>query len=191
MDLLTFQKAAKRTIKDLSIGGSHVLDVAHMPLGFASEASELAECIFNNPSNIDRVNLGEELGDKMWYAVNYATLRNIDLSKFVFGADLSARSAFVDIIIYGGRMADYAKRWLCGTPIENQRGYSEVKENMSLFGYINSIYQMAKDHGLDMEEIMGRNIVKLYCRYPEKFVSDHELTRNLEEERLILEEKQC
>jgi hypothetical protein len=86
-------------------------------------------------------------------------------------------------------MADYAKRWLCGTPIEKQKGYSEDKEAHSLLGYIESIFTLAADHGLDMEEIMGRNIVKLYNRYPEKFVSDHELDRNLQAERLILEGK--
>lgn len=44
--------------------------------------------------------------------------------------------------------------------------------------------------GLDMEDLLGKNIAKLEARYPEKFNTFHAMDRDLEKERNILEGNQ-
>lgn len=183
MKLLDYQKAAQRTCKDLGLQSSNI---AHMALGFSSELAELEECMNNHP--FDKVNLGEELGDKLWYAVNYATFRDIDLSEFNFSNAIPADAAYSIIMVSGGKMADFAKRLLAyGQRIEDQKEYKNEKG--ILFNYIDAIFNFASDYDLDIEQVMGRNIVKLYIRYPDKFSDDKALTRDLEAEREALEGK--
>lgn len=187
MDLITYQKAAQRTVKDL---GQESVNIAHMALGMASELSELEECLSGDI--IDKVNLGEELGDKMWYAVNYATFREINLSLFTANTPimrrLTIKGLYSTVIIEGGRFADIAKRYLAyGQKIEDQKIFT--KEVDILFAYMGAIENIAAYYMLDIKEIMGRNITKLYARYPEKFSEDKALVRDLEAERAALEGK--
>lgn len=41
--------------------------------------------------------------------------------------------------------------------------------------------------GIDMQDVMGRNIAKLQARFPEKFTEENALERDLDSERGILE----
>lgn len=43
--------------------------------------------------------------------------------------------------------------------------------------------------GLDLQDIINTNVLKLESRYPEKFTEYHALNRDLEKERDILEKK--
>lgn len=213
MKINLYQQAAKRTLP--SLGDKHLahlrnifnadnsidifikelglkMDLSHMALGVASELSELEECLIQNHKEFDEVNLGEELGDKMWYAVNWANLLNINVVQPTKPNDVEAMSA---LIIYGGQLADIAKRYLAyGASLEAQEEKRKKAKNYLsnteiLNRYITTIYDLAGVYGLDMETIMGRNITKLYVRYPEQFSEDSALMRDLEAERLALEGK--
>lgn len=47
---------------------------------------------------------------------------------------------------------------------------------------------LANLHGWDLRDIMDTNIKKLEARYPEKFNNDNAVNRDLEKERIILEQ---
>jgi NTP pyrophosphatase (non-canonical NTP hydrolase) len=182
MNIKLYQKAAQRTIKPL---GSEVLDITHMALGMASELGELMEVLeVENPEDVDKIHLGEEIGDKMWYAANYATIRGFELDNDVY----FVASRALAIVINGGKIADFAKRWLAyGQPLDQQK--EAPNEKTILLEYISDLNKLAASFGLDIEEIMARNITKLYVRYPDKFSDDAALVRDLEAERLALEGK--
>ena len=79
MDILQYQKAAVRTLAVLDTDQKNSL---HMILGLSTEVGELAdahkrELAYNKP--IDKVNTKEEIGDILWYLVNYCTLNSIDI----------------------------------------------------------------------------------------------------------------
>lgn len=184
MNIETYQKAAARTCPDL---GSLEVNLAHMALGVSSELSELVECLAYE--HIDTTNLAEELGDKMWYAVNWANFLNLNV--VVPNTDYKD-SVINNLIIYGGQLADISKRLLAyKTPLEVQEEKRLSKGGISnteiLNLYIKSIFELAGIYELDMETIMGKNITKLYIRYPDKFSEDKALIRDLEAERKALE----
>lgn len=116
MELKDYKEAVKRTLPEL---GDKKTDTLHMVLGLVTEVGELTDThkrLLAYGKEIDKVNEEEEIGDILWYLVNYCNINNIDL-----------------------------------------------------------------------EKCMGRNIQKLYKRFPDKFNQDHALVRNLEEERKALE----
>jgi NTP pyrophosphatase (non-canonical NTP hydrolase) len=116
MELKNYQNAAKRTNTDL---GSQLSNSMHMLMGLTTEVGELTDVYkrkFAYGKEIDMTNVEEEIGDILWYLVNFCTLNN-----------------------------------------------------------------------LDIEKCMGKNISKLYVRFPEKFNQDQALVRDLEKEREILE----
>lgn len=213
MKLETYQKAAQRTLP--SLGDKYFkafiehnnldkellkelglkLDLAHMALGVASELSELEECL--TASKLDYINLDEELGDKMWYGVNWANLLNItlDFDRIINLWDSKSFDGNREIIIYGGQLADIAKRFLAyGSSLEAQEEKRKKSDNYLsnediLYNYLAALYEQADIFDRNIEIIMGKNITKLYVRYPEQFSEDMALMRDLEAERLALEGK--
>lgn len=116
MKLEIYKEAAQRTLPSL---GYDQKDTIHMLMGLTTEIGELSD-IFKRQlayqKQIDKVNVEEEVGDILWYLVNFCTINNIDI-----------------------------------------------------------------------EKCMGKNISKLYARFPEKFSEDKALMRDLKKERKILE----
>ena len=82
-----------------------------------------------------------------------------------------------------GEFADpYKKHWAYGKELDEVN----VKEELGdLMWYIASLCEMK---GWDLNKICETNINKLKSRYPEKFTSEKAINRNLEKERLILED---
>lgn len=192
-----YREAVKRTVKDLGTKDN----LSHMALGFASELSELEDCLIND--EVDRVNLAEELGDKLWYAANWANFMLIselehntifdETINFIFKP-----SSYSRIIIYGGRLADIAKRLLAyrQSPEDQQKQRREKAlekgkifetNNEMWYRYITAIHAMCLVHNLDIEIVMAANIAKLAKRYPENFTNDDAITRSLNDERAVLE----
>lgn len=81
MDLLNYQKASARTCNDLE---TPLLDNIHMTSGMVTEVGEIVDIFKKHIAygkSIDWVNVEEELGDLLWYIVNFARKNNIDLEK--------------------------------------------------------------------------------------------------------------
>lgn len=182
MKIKDYQVACHRTTKDLG----DMLNMAHMALGFASELGELQECLCKGETqeDLNLVNLGEELGDKMWYAGNWANYRGYKLDDSVFETPF-IYTPYDHLMIDGGNLADYAKRWLAyGQKIEDQKKAKD--EWIVLSQYISAIQTIASINGLNIEIIMAKNIAKLYKRYPDNFSEDKAIIRDLEEELKVL-----
>lgn len=187
MNLTDYRRNAKRTCKDL---GSLLLNSQHMTDGFVSEAGEILECI-KLKSQIDLVNLAEEIGDSLWYAANYATLYELELDMFIFASNLYHTDKYqmgqnlepYDLMqIYSAQLLDMDKKELA---------YGKVKDlnvlKDTFAKYMMAISDTCYVYGLDAEKIMGNNIAKLKIRYPEKFNSFDAINRDLEAERKELE----
>ena len=85
MNLQQYIVAAARTFPELSPDDpDNALDNLHMVLGMVTETAELADVFkkdlaYNKP--IDWVNVGEEIGDLMFYVVNFCRINNISLER--------------------------------------------------------------------------------------------------------------
>lgn len=78
MDLHEFAENARKTYVDL---GSRELNDAHMIFGMITEVGELADTLKKKLAygkDLDTVNLIEELGDILWYWINFCTNYGFD-----------------------------------------------------------------------------------------------------------------
>ena len=83
MEIKTYAKEAFRTTAHLD---SLQLDSYHMLMGIATETGELfdaykKELAYN--ATLDLVNVSEEIGDLMWYIINFCTFNNLDLENIL------------------------------------------------------------------------------------------------------------
>ncbi len=100
-----------------------------------------------------------------------------------------------DVAIYAGKLSDMAKRLLAyNQSLEVQEakrkdgeGEAFMTEVQIVHAYLKSVARVVKSFNLDVEIVMGKNIVKLYVRYKAKFTEDEALCRDLESERISLE----
>ncbi len=194
MNIQTYKKSTVRTLPDL---GSLAANLSHMVMGMSSELSELQKCVnkgITNNAPIDLINLGEEVADGLWYGFNYANLRGIEIPDTLF-TDLDKWCEITDIIINIGDLSDIVKRLLAykqdfevqEKKRKSTEGDNYRNERQILLSYLVSLARVATTHEISLEEIMGKNILKLYVRYPDKFSEDSALIRDLEAERAVLE----
>lgn len=179
MDIRKYQIEATRTMLDT---GDRLKNINHCIIGMFSEFNELVEAVVKK----DTVNIGEEIGDKLFYLANYFTFRGFDLyslknaliipkdSKILFdtGAvlmDMSFKLSKIQNIIKG--------------VIYYGRDFSHYQDELTLLGeYASCIAVIAHVFQLDIEVIMGKNINKLRVRYPEKFNTSNANERDLSQE---------
>lgn len=175
-----YRELAKRTLPDL---GSLVLNSIHMSVGIASETYELIEASIKD----DRVNIGEEIGDKLWYLANYMNVNNIELylefNKFAEDQHLfgEVTNGGEDLIILESMLLDYDKKFLAYGK-ERDRGMMTSVVDKLFTSYNNLILL----HKLDPSSIMSKNIAKLYVRFPDKFTAEDANNRDLQAELEVL-----
>ncbi len=81
-----------------------------------------------------------------------------------------------------GELLDaYKKHFAYGKDLDVVNVGEEIADIM---WYISNLCRIK---GIDLEEMMQRNVDKLKARYPEKFTQENALNRNLDNERNILE----
>jgi NTP pyrophosphatase (non-canonical NTP hydrolase) len=192
MKISVYKKSTVRTLPDLSSLSSNL---SHMVEGMSSELAELQRCLNKKiTGGFDKINCGEEIADGFWYGFNWANLRGIEIPENLFD-NLEKGYETTDIAINIGDLADISKRLLAyKTPFEvqEQKRKDNPKEEFKtetamLYSYLVSLARVAVCHDISIEDIMGKNILKLYVRYPDKFSEDSALIRDLEAERAILE----
>ena len=216
MKLLAYQEQAKRTMPTLGIcnsplgiydqtfhdnrsehykdsrwEASDILNSLHMTVGMNTEIGETVLCL-KMSNTIDKVNLQEEIGDILWYFANYATVHDIDLSKYDF---LYQGFYFEEeykkypnlrvydlVLLHASDLLDYDKK---------QLAYRKSKDRLKVEKSFESLFQALADmfltYGLDPYRAMQNNIDKLRVRYPEKFTTEHAINRDLDKERVELE----
>lgn len=78
MNIHEFMKESSRTCPDLK---GHFYDELHMAIGAATETGELLDVYkktFAYGKILDRINVGEEIGDAFWYLVNLCRMLELD-----------------------------------------------------------------------------------------------------------------
>jgi NTP pyrophosphatase (non-canonical NTP hydrolase) len=161
---------------------SNKLNYSHMALGLAGEIGELVECIGTDLKfNIDKANLGEEIGDLYWYLANYANMRNIEIPE-TLQVDVPNVECLDFLIIKIGELVDVIKRYMA-----YNKEFDRTKEVLLVCDVRLALQVVENTYQLDGADIRARNIAKLKARFPEKF-SDHlAVNRDLETERKTLE----
>ena len=79
MDIPTYKYEARRTMAELS---TFETDTTHMIFGMLTEVGELADAFKKNlayKKPLDYVNIEEEVGDLMWYVINFCSVMGFNL----------------------------------------------------------------------------------------------------------------
>ena len=188
MNLQQYQESAKRTCPVNLTGLADYksdyykplvdkLNFSHMVMGMTSELSELQDAIEKK----DKVNVGEELTDIMWYFANYCTFRNFRLDECFRVKDESYLKN-KNLIWMISEITDYSKKY--------QAYNKEIDRDRELNLLVGLAYMLDREyykHDLSIANCMQNNIDKLNVRYPEKFTEENAINRNLENERKELE----
>jgi len=174
MNLEQYVMAASRTCPTLT---TYKEDVAHMMLGIMSELVELEEAIEIG----DIPNIGEELGDIMWYVANYSTIISIPITSYV-EVDDSIDNLVRALYSTASRLSNIVKRFIA----YNKQNLDEEMLELNNVKYL--VYSIAKHYSLDINNILLTNITKLKNRFPDKFTEQFALSRDISAERKILED---
>lgn len=87
MEYKDYQKESKRTCPNLNDQLRQGLaDEMHMVLGISTEAGELLDAYkkhFAYGKELDKINVGEEIADIMWYVSNLCRMLNIDMEEML------------------------------------------------------------------------------------------------------------
>ena len=160
------------------------VDLLHCIMGLVTESGELEEAISKN--ELDVVNVKEEFGDLLWYLAIGYTACGEDISnrlKKYTGDDLKLEIS--NCIIHACQLMDICKRaFFYG------KGKDAVDNDQVLYLLDEILFSIIRGLSIfevPIEQVMDRNIRKLYKRFKNKFSTDSAYIRNLEKEREILE----
>mgnify|MGYP001167364184 FL=1 len=164
-----YQNLAVRTCK---VYDDNNMNLLHMAVGLHSEYTELGDAILKE----DKINIGEEIADHMWYLAVYCHFAAIPFDVVVFWDEVPCTdhlsmltSKFVDVVkkkaIYGNREP---KVW--------------DLERKLITNIISKLFTIAYAFDLDMPKLLENNIEKLKVRFPEKYTDLSANNRNLDAE---------
>lgn len=190
-----YREKAKRTLPDLGvfkITGDPILhftrehgdqfNLDHMIHGLNGEIGELVRCVGTELKlRVDKVNLGEELGDIYWYISNYCNFRNLPIPEEV--QTTLPNDMCLDLLIISiAELTDIVKKQLAyGRTIEKSKELEIIYNIYVALSLFEDIYD------IQGSVIRDRNIAKLTVRYPDKYSDVAALNRDLNAERKILE----
>lgn len=195
MKLNEYSILARKTLKPM---GNYLKDSLHMTIGLMSELSELEEAMFNK----DETNIKEEIGDMFWYAVNHLSL----LGEFISIEHMDTHFKHMeDLIIHHKPHSkesfensylstkDEIVSLLSKLSNEDKTNYIygkpkiDIKTRLAyILGIIDRLILISQG---EVEKILTININKLKARHGDKFSDEGNTYRDLENERLILENK--
>ena len=161
----------------------------HAIVGSLTEVEEILEN-YSDGELITDINqqgsIGEEVADAAWYiSILFRELNiketELDLSNFKTDKPFNTLLSFLKVSL---KFLDLLKKKIYyGKEISR-----EVMVDLSQKMY-SLILHYAQSNGSNFSEILDKNIDKLKARYGEKFTSEKAINRDLEVERIILENK--
>lgn len=154
---------------------------AHMALGMVSELNELSDAI----NKKDRVNIGEEMADIVWYVSGYVfLLQHADEDFDVNYRFLTENKPTKDNLkrvngLYHdiSKLSDIVKKFLA-----YKKDYSLTEIKVLLIRILKFINYLAMSYEINMEEQLDKNIRKLQVRFPDKFTTEKAVNRDLDSE---------
>lgn len=170
MNLKTYVELSERTLIDKG----QTMNLLHAQMGIMTECGELADQIKRHlfyGTELDIVNIKEEIGDIMWYIAILFRRDKINTLRLRQNFDTDIKDlpevfeALTSIIALSQDLHEY-----------------EVSENIFY-----ELLCITKYFKLDMEDILEISINKLLARFPDKFSEHHAVNRDLNKERQVLE----
>ena len=161
----------------------------HAIIGSLTEVEEILDNYKDGELTTDinsQGSLGEEVADICWYlSILYRELgiteSKIDLSEFKIEKSFDTLLSFLKVSL---KFLDLIKKKIYYGKEISKELMIELSEKM-----YSLILHYVILNGVDVNEILDKNIAKLKARYGEKFTSEKAINRDLEVERIILENK--
>lgn len=195
MDMETYARESARTASGkFHLTNDSEIMFLHAVLGIQSEIGEIMETFrdidpeFIN-EDLDLVNLKEEIGDILFYLMMIT--REFDIPYLVDGTlpnSIDEENSIVDFLLtlnlYSSNLVDIAKKkCFYNKPVD----IGEIIKSFN--GICFSLNWIMGELLIDLEEVTAININKLMVRYPQKFTTEDAINRDIEAERVALENK--
>ena len=188
-----YRLLAARTLPDLGSIGNNLL---HMEAGiageFLGEAVDILKKTFAYKKPLDKVHLGEELADTVWYCAGVETINKLHGTIIVFDEEAIAsveniKNQTITYIKESVRVRSSSVETEClKTILANKRAVDSINRGgiLAIVGICMGICEVLE---IDFWQALTNNISKLQVRYPEKFTEEAALNRDLAAERAELE----
>ncbi len=204
MDSKTYQNLAEKTLsgKFYASNDATLQNLLHASIGLVTEAVELVDGV----KNVDIVNIGEEIGDLLWYVsifereldYNYDKIKAeavLVYDKYRHECEYDIYHKDVTSMLFGtsntilkesSYLLDYLKKSVFyGRPVLKLVTQMIDKLDIITFNICLSLLVSGKT----VEESRRLNIAKLSARYPDGFSEYFAQNRDLESELRILSQK--
>ena len=185
-----YRLLAARTLPDL---GSLSNNLLHMEAGiageFLGEAVDILKKTFAYKKPLDKVHLGEELADTVWYCAGAETINILPEMEVCFDAEAitsveNIKNQSITYIKESARVRSSSVETECLKTILANKMAVDSTNRVAIIGICRGICELLE---IDFWQALTNNISKLQVRYPEKFTEEAALNRDLAAERAELE----
>lgn len=188
-----YRLLAARTLPDLGSIGNNLL---HMEAGiageFLGEAVDILKKTFAYKKPLDKVHLGEELADTVWYCAGVETINKLPEMEMCFDEESLAiveniKNQSIIYIKESVEISSSSVETEClGIILANKNAVGSTNRGaiLAIIGICMGICEVLE---IDFWQALTNNISKLQVRYPEKFTEEAALNRDLAAERVELE----
>lgn len=188
-----YRLLAARTLPDL---GSMSNNLLHMEAGiageFLGEAVDILKKTFAYKKPLDKVHLGEELADTVWYCAGVETINKLPEMEMCFDEESLAIVENIknQTITYIKESVELRKSTVeteCLGVILSNKGAVDSTNRGAILAIVGICMGICEVLNIDFWQALTNNISKLQVRYPEKFTEEAALNRDLAAERVELE----
>ena len=188
-----YRLLAARTLPDL---GSMSNNLLHMEAGiageFLGETVDILKKTFAYKKPLDKVHLGEELADTVWYCAGAETINKLPEMEMCFDGEVIASVENIknQTITYIKESVEIRKSTIeteCLGFILANKGAVDSTNRGAVLAIIGLCMGICEVLNIDFWQALTNNISKLQVRYPEKFTEEAALNRDLVAERVELE----
>lgn len=190
MNLEKYVDGARRTESSKAPLHQSVIDLGltnrmlHGIVGISTEMGEVSEAY--ERTNIDYVNVAEELGDAFWYTAVLLDELNIERVHLTEGLSIEMRSIPKSLISQAADMLDKTKKTMFyGKEYDKAVLADQVTRFYASLCY--AVEGLKGELDVTKEKVWTINLNKLKIRYPEKFNLNDAEVRDLATERIELE----
>ena len=188
-----YRVLAARTLPDLGGIGNNLL---HMEAGiageFLGETVDILKKTFAYKKPLDKVHLGEELADTVWYCAGVETINKLPEMEMCFDEESLAiveniKNQTITYIKESVETRNSSIETECLGLILANKGAVDSTNRGAILAIIGICMGICEVLNIDFWQALTNNISKLQVRYPEKFTEEAALNRDLAAERVELE----
>ena len=188
-----YRLLAARTLPDLGSIGNNLL---HMEAGiageFLGEAVDILKKTFAYKKPLDKVHLGEELADTVWYCAGAETINKLPEMEMCFDEEPLAtveyaKNRSITYIKESVKVRNSSVETECLGLILANKGAVDSTNRGVILAIVGICMGICEVLEIDFWQALTNNISKLQVRYPEKFTEEAALNRDLVAERAELE----